>query len=821
MSVSSTDSLDDVVLVANDLPPLTSILDQSLTRPTPRIPPTDRVSSTEPANKIVTTEYMQKCFGFRNITPILKTLKDQSLNTITVRDTGNHPILSRGETATLAKAKSNSNPVKKPAEYGQIWHYDIVYGNGRAIGGIQYALFFVDRKSRKKKIFGLKDLKKSTISRAMKKFVREVGFYPDEIIADRDFKIIGQHIDDIMEPFTQISGTPSGRQSQNGLSESNWRYICNIARNYLVEHLLPPEFWFFAIKYAVQVSNYIPIKTNKNALTTPFYEAYKQHPDLRKLLPLFSAAYVKIYQSGEGNTFETQTMKAILVGNDDKSDARLFYNPSTKKLLASSDYRLNISCPSGPLFDLEYTEPTSYSLYNDSVSTDAPSFDLSQTVYISPTHLSHALQQATVLDIPFKHGDPYTVQLKGDNAILQVMSFDILPYDPSTDNTNTDGLSPFLSYPWFKHNAKATVFLSDTMSQPKQGIVLQEGTNWFFHQGRSLKSKKNRTKKIKIPLPASLDDIEKLIDSKHIAKGWQTTKTMQQNINSTETFHFIARRVAFMHTTDPTQLTNESIRNKVDHTSDPDLIGFSRKVSATGLSSLHEPKLHEHSKLPPQDKEIWDQSYFEEYMGLHEETQTWEYISEDEYKALRPVVGNALPTMAISKVKTDENGKPNRAKYRIVVLGNLDPHNWSSSDCFAPVISPIELKLLVAIATQFKRIPKTGDVSQAFVQSVLPDDEKYVIKPPHGCPLTPSKTYLLLKRTLYGLKRSPRHWYETCKKSLMSLGLKPMANAPCIFSGTIIEGEPPLYLGLFVDDFIYFSSSDAVEQQFKEKSGAI
>ena len=151
VSVSSTDSLDDVVLVANDLPPLTSILDQSLTRPTPRIPPTDRVSSTEPANKIVTTEYMQKCFGFRNITPILKTLKDQSLDTITVRDTGNHPILSRGETATLAKAKSNSNPVKKPAEYGQIWHYDIVYGNGRAIEESNMPSFSSIEKAAKRK----------------------------------------------------------------------------------------------------------------------------------------------------------------------------------------------------------------------------------------------------------------------------------------------------------------------------------------------------------------------------------------------------------------------------------------------------------------------------------------------------------------------------------------------------------------------------------------------------------------------------------------------------------------------------------------------
>lgn len=189
-------------------------------------------------------------------------------------------------------------------------------------------------------------------------------------------------------------------------------------------------------------------------------------------------------------------------------------------------------------------------------------------------------------------------------------------------------------------------------------------------------------------------------------------------------------------------------------------------------------------------------------MGLHEETQTWEYITEEQYQTLRPVTGNALPTMALSKVKKDEDGNPDRAKYRIVALGNLDPHDWSSSDCFAPVLSPLELRLLISISTKMKIVPKTGDVSQAFVQSVLPDDEKYIVKPPHGCPITPKNTYLLLKKTLYGLRRSPRHWYETCKKTLLSLGLRPCANAPCIFHGTIIPGEPPLYLGLFVDDFV-------------------
>ena len=143
-------------------------------------------------------------------------------------------------------------------------------------------------------------------------------------------------------------------------------------------------------------------------------------------------------------------------------------------------------------------------------------------------------------------------------------------------------------------------------------------------------------------------------------------------------------------------------------------------------------------------------------MGLHDNTGTWEYLTEEQNQSLKPIVGIALPTMAISKVKTDSNGVPTRAKYRIVVLSNIDLYNWSNSDCYALVLSSQELQLLIAIATQMKIIPKSGDVSQAFVQSVLPEDAKYVVKPLHGCPITPSKIYLLLKKTLYGLKRSPR-----------------------------------------------------------------
>ena len=122
---------------------------------------------------------------------------------------------------------------------------------------------------------------------------------------------------------------------------------------------------------------------------------------------------------------------------------------------------------------------------------------------------------------------------------------------------------------------------------------------------------------------------------------------------------------------------------------------------------------------------------------------------------------------------------------------------------------------MLSLAAHKKCIPKTGDISQAFCQSYLPDSETYVIKPPAGCPLTPKNLYLKLLKTLYGLRLSSRHWYETCKATLLAIGFKPCPNSPCLFVGHLLPNEAPIYLGLYVDNFIYFSKSSKVETHFE------
>jgi hypothetical protein len=49
---------------------------------------------------------------------------------------------------------------------------------------------------------------------------------------------------------------------------------------------------------------------------------------------------------------------------------------------------------------------------------------------------------------------------------------------------------------------------------------------------------------------------------------------------------------------------------------------------------------------------------------------------------------------------------------------------------------------------------------------------------------------------------------------LKSMGWRSSSTSPCLFMGTLIPGEPPIYVGTYVDDIIYFSSSEQVERKF-------
>ncbi|NDC79445.1 MAG: hypothetical protein EBZ67_16485, partial [Chitinophagia bacterium] len=236
-------------------------------------------------------------------------------------------------------------------------------------------------------------------------------------------------------------------------------------------------------------------------------------------------------------------------------------------------------------------------------------------------------------------------------------------------------------------------------------------------------------------------------------------------------------------------------------------------VTAQALSSTTPPSsLKQLGKFSPSDQAIWRQAYDEEYDGLIA-AGTFQIITYDEYTALTKSsnVGPILPSMAIANIKTDAQGRPIRAKFRIVARGDRDTHPWDNKDIAAPVLASYEFRSLVALACHHRRRLLQADVKQAFLHSLLPDHEYYVVRPPANCPRSSPNTLWLLRKSLYGLRRAPKLWYETIKSALESMGLTAPSTSPCLFSGTIIQGRASLHVGLYVDDLVYFSPDPEVE----------
>ena len=365
--------------------------------------------------------------------------------------------------------------------------------------------------------------------------------------------------------------------------------------------------------------------------------------------------------------------------------------------------------------------------------------------------------------------------------------------------------------PWLSDNCKVTAYFPHTMKSPKQGFIIKSDNELTFFTGRSTRTMKP------YPIPNLHMNLHIYVADNKIVPGWINTKHMKhlQEINDMQ--DYTIRRMTLLNTMNITALSSSRIKQILATSIPQEYINNKRAhVQASSLdSTVPSPSLRHHSKSSQNDKLIWDRAYLHEYLGLSEDTQTWEYITEKEYQVLRPLIGNALPSMAVSTIKYDEQSNPERAKYRIVVLGNLDPHPWSKTDCFAPIMSHLELRCMIAVAVQLQRSPKTGDFQNAFCQSFLPKQEQHVVRPPPGCSITPSRTYLRLRKTLYGLKRSPRHWYELARKFFTQIGLHTCPNVPCLFTGCIGNNKDIIHVGLYVDDFLYFGSSRAAEIAFE------
>ena len=112
----------------------------------------------------------------------------------------------------------------------------------------------------------------------------------------------------------------------------------------------------------------------------------------------------------------------------------------------------------------------------------------------------------------------------------------------------------------------------------------------------------------------------------------------------------------------------------------------------------------------------------------------------------------ATPSMCVLVVKNDKDGKPLRAKSRIVVLGSFEDCLYKKSKRYDPVQKYSPLCLLTSKAVGDKLTPQQGDCKNVLCKTTLTDDEVAVIRPSIDDPVFQDNEYWLLNKTLYGLR---------------------------------------------------------------------
>ncbi|KAL2607649.1 hypothetical protein R1flu_026222 [Riccia fluitans] len=166
----------------------------------------------------------------------------------------------------------------------------------------------------------------------------------------------------------------------------------------------------------------------------------------------------------------------------------------------------------------------------------------------------------------------------------------------------------------------------------------------------------------------------------------------------------------------------------------------------------------------------------------------------------------------VFKVKTKPDGSVSRYKARLVAQGYSQIHGVDYTDTFSPVVRLQSIRVLFAVAVQYKMHIHQMDVKTAFLNGFL--EEEVYMRLPEG--LTPKDSTLVCKlhRALYGLKQSSRAWFHKIDTHLKKVGFSPLAADSNIY--LLMDSLGLLVLALYVDDILLLSASTTLLSQAKQ-----
>ena len=206
------------------------------------------------------------------------------------------------------------------------------------------------------------------------------------------------------------------------------------------------------------------------------------------------------------------------------------------------------------------------------------------------------------------------------------------------------------------------------------------------------------------------------------------------------------------------------------------------------------------------DSDKWRQAVHEEMAALIN-NHTWDVVE-------LPAGRNAIGTKWIFKTKVNSAGQVVRYKARLVVQGFTQQEGVDYFDTYAPVATITSVRTVLAAAAFHDWELEQLDVDTAFLNAPVEEDIYAAIPLGYQEP-TPSGEQLVykLRRSLYGLKQSPRNWNSLLNTWLETAGFERSTADNCLYTYSGKDGF--LLVLVYVDDIILVSDSAALLSDFK------
>jgi hypothetical protein len=173
---------------------------------------------------------------------------------------------------------------------------------------------------------------------------------------------------------------------------------------------------------------------------------------------------------------------------------------------------------------------------------------------------------------------------------------------------------------------------------------------------------------------------------------------------------------------------------------------------------------------------------------------------------------NPIGNKWVFKKKLNAKGKVEKYKAQLVAMGYSQVEGIDFGEIFSPIAKLTSIIFLLYVAATFYFEVEQMDVKTTFIHGDL--EEEIYMKQPKGYVVKGNKELVCkLKKSLYGLKQSPRMWYQKFDTYMLGLGFKRRKEDHYVHFRLI--GDHLIYLVLYVDDMLLIGRNKEIIQDVK------